>query len=318
MIDIVSSTDTNYVMPTGVMMTSVCENNREEEITFNVLIDNSVTSRQQKELTAVVSRYRGKHVRFHVIGDNAFEAYPKIGECFPHITKATYYRLIIEAILPQTTDKVLYLDCDIINTAPLSDLWKTELAGHPVAAVTDMYENEEERYKWLGYPPELGYFNAGVLLINLKYWREHGMAAVFADFMKNHADKIRFHDQDVLNYLFRETKLTLPLKYNAQNGFFYKSAPIGIDLERYGEQVNEALREPVIVHFTLSQKPWIISCQHPWTLEWQRYRDMTPWRHRNIIDTLRYSGLRHTVGYYVRKWGLKAPMDNPYNSDRDV
>ena len=198
MIDIVCSTDTNYVMPTGVMMTSVCENNRDEEITFNVLIDDSITERQKKVLTAVVSRYRGKHVRFYVIDDNAFEAYPKIGDYSPHITKATYYRLIIEAILPQATDKVLYLDCDIINTAPLSDLWNMDLADHPIAAVSDMDESDKERYKWLGYPPELGYFNAGVLLINLKYWREHGMAAVFADFMKNHADKIRFVSTQLL------------------------------------------------------------------------------------------------------------------------
>lgn len=314
MIEIVCSTDQNYVMPTGVMITSVCENNREEDITFNVLIDDSVTERQKKELTAIVNRYRGKHILFHVIDDNAFEAYPQIGIYSTYITKAAYYRLLIDAILPQDTDKVLYLDCDIINTESLSGLWNTDLADHPIAAATDMDEAEQERYKWLGYPPELGYFNSGVLLINLKYWRKHGMAAVFADFMKNHAEKIKLHDQDVLNYLFRETKLTLPLKYNAQNAFFYRRELIGVDLKKYDEQLKEAVKHPVIVHFTLPQKPWIVGCQHPYAKQWEMYRDMTPWRHRSIFDTLKYSGLRHTVGYYTRKWGLKAPMDNPYDN----
>ena len=177
-----------------------------------------------------------------------------------------------------------------------------------------MDEGDEKRFQWLGYPQAMGYFNAGVLLINLKYWREKCMAKVFADFMKNHADKIRFHDQDVLNYLFRETKLTLPLKYNAQNAFFYKHEHPGIDSRKYEEQLKEVLSSPVIIHFVMHHKPWIIGCQHPYTKEWEHYRDMTPWRHRSIIDTLRYSGLRHTVGFYARKWGLKSPMDNPYIS----
>ena len=314
MIDIVSSTDKNYIMPTGVMMTSVCENNRDEKITFHVLIDSSVAERQKNELLQLVGKYDGKAVKFYLIDDNVFESYPRIGECSPHITKATYYRLFMETILPASIDKVLYVDSDIIITGSLADLWDTELAEHPVAAVTDMDEGDEKRYQWLGYPQSIGYFNAGVLLINLQLWRETNMMEVFVDFMKNHADQIRLHDQDVLNVLFRDSKLTLPLKYNAQNAFFYKQELIQIDLKKYGEQLKEAVKHPVIVHFTLPQKPWIIGCQHPYAKQWEMYRDMTPWRHRSIFDTLKYSGLRHTVGYYTRKWGLKAPMDNPYDN----
>ena len=44
-------------------MTSVCENNCREEITFNVLIDDSVAERQKKELSSVVNRYTSKSVK---------------------------------------------------------------------------------------------------------------------------------------------------------------------------------------------------------------------------------------------------------------
>ena len=43
--DIVASTDKWYVMPTGVMMYSVCVNNPDVEIVFHVIHDDSVTSK---------------------------------------------------------------------------------------------------------------------------------------------------------------------------------------------------------------------------------------------------------------------------------
>lgn len=313
MIHIASCTDRNYVMPTATMMVSACENNADSDITFHIVSDGSVSDKEKEKLCTVVRRYKGKEIAFYDIGENAFESFPGIGRYFNHITQAAYYRLMLPSILPLGLHKVLYLDGDIIIHDTLASLWKIELDNYPLATVRDMYENDVERYTRLDYPPSLGYFNSGVLLLNLDCWRKDSLSKICMDFMHHHADRIKFHDQDVLNCVFRETKMMLPLKYNVQNAFFYrKKEDIGIDVQRYEDELTEATEHPVIVHFTLSQKPWIIGCPHPYAKEFNRYRNMTPWRHHSIIDTIRYSGWRHTIGYYARKWGFISPIDNPY------
>jgi lipopolysaccharide biosynthesis glycosyltransferase len=45
--DIVACLDKGFVMPTGVMMYSVCTNNQETEIMFHLVVDESVTGTDQ-------------------------------------------------------------------------------------------------------------------------------------------------------------------------------------------------------------------------------------------------------------------------------
>ena len=72
------------------------------------------------------------------------------------------------------------------------------------------------------YSPSLGYFNAGVLLVNLRYWRENNLSESFFEIINKYPERLRYHDQDVLNIVLKEIKLTLPLKYNVQHGYFFK------------------------------------------------------------------------------------------------
>ena len=79
-----------------------------------------------------------------------------------HISKATYYRLLIADILPKEIDRVLYLDCDIIVNDSLEELWGIDMTGKAIAASPQIGSGHDcER---LGYPIEDGYFNAGQFL----------------------------------------------------------------------------------------------------------------------------------------------------------
>ena len=42
--DIVACTDNRFVMPTGVMIQSVCVNNPDVDIVFHIIVDDSVTT----------------------------------------------------------------------------------------------------------------------------------------------------------------------------------------------------------------------------------------------------------------------------------
>ena len=54
--------DRGYVMPTGVMMYSVCANNLDAEIDFHVVIDESVTDKDKKDIEDTIFPFEGKKI----------------------------------------------------------------------------------------------------------------------------------------------------------------------------------------------------------------------------------------------------------------
>lgn len=234
MIHIVCSTDANYIMPTGVMIKSVCMSNRDESINFHVIVDESVSGWQRKQLEEVVEGHDRHHVLFHLVDGKLFSDFPQLGITKTYITKATYYRLLFTDIFGTDIHRLLYLDGDMIITGSLRDLWETDLDGYAVGAVTDMSEGIHD-YHRLGYPASLGYFNAGMLLVNLDYWREHKAKDMFMDIIRNHPECIKYHDQDVMNIVFCRSKKMLPMRYNFQDGFMYKPERMEMDAKKYAE-----------------------------------------------------------------------------------
>lgn len=73
--DIVICTDNNYVMPSGVLFCSICENNREEEITFHVIADNSFSKNSRQALSNIINKYH-KKIYFYPIDSKTFAAFP--------------------------------------------------------------------------------------------------------------------------------------------------------------------------------------------------------------------------------------------------
>ena len=146
-----------------------------------------------------------------------------------------------------------------------------------IAAVPDSYNNKIEHYNRLHYPQPMGYFNAGVLLINLDYWRANNVADAFCQYASANPDSLYCHDQDILNYVFRESKITLPLRYNMLNEYWFDIRHSVVSWE-FDNQMLYGQQHPAIIHYTGLPKPWFSNCRHPMKREFERYRAMTPWR----------------------------------------
>ena len=80
-------------------------------------------------------------------------------------------RLLVAEIFP-SMDKILYLDSDILVFKDLSELYHTDLTNNYAAAVLDLAQSAEARNPVLGTK---SYFNAGVVLFNLKKMRQDNM-----------------------------------------------------------------------------------------------------------------------------------------------
>lgn len=262
--DVVCAADNNYVEHCIVMLTSLLANNRDREVTVHLLSD-AISDAGIASIERAVRSFGG-----------AFRAYPidagMLAQCpirpTDHLSLATYNRLLMAEILPQEIDKVLYLDCDIVIEGSLRELFETPLEGYALAAVEEMGCSRPDVYERLGYDPQYGYFNAGVLLINLDHWRRIGSVKLFFDYIAANRDRIVAHDQDVLNALFRAECLHLDCRWNVEEAFYHRAV-----LKRlgFGRDLRRALLRPAVIHYTWKPKPWDPDCKHPFRIAYYRW-----------------------------------------------
>ena len=141
----------------------------------------------------------------------------------------------------------------------------------------------------------------------MNYWREHKVVNHFVEYIQSYAKDIRCQDQDVLNVIFKEKKVILPIKYNLNSGFLWKTPQY--DVKEYEKELTEAFTDPVIVHF-IAEKPWNAYQRnpHPFSSTWFRYQDQTKWK--GIKYEHRPFRLRiiNFVADTLRRWQLKPQI----------
>ena len=275
MIDIVLCTDENYVMPTGVLIYSILVTNAQKEITFHIV--SAGISKKGQEMLSSLIKEKTKHIAFYTIDKEILKDCPIREE--DHISLATYYRILFPTILPQSIDRVLYLDSDILCVDNIDSLWNTDISKYSAAVIIDIYNDDIRRYNRLQYEAFSGYFCGGVMLINLAYWREHDIQNKTLTFISQYPDRCIAHDQDALNYILKGTLLFVHPRYNVQLDFFAPYSTLFVD-RKYFPSLTEATHNPCLLHFTGSEKPWHHECKYPTSLQnlWFEVARRTPWK----------------------------------------
>ena len=194
----------------------------------------------------------------------------------PQFTAAMWYRVFLPELLPGV-DRVLYLDADTIAVDSLEPLWHTDLTGHWLGAVTNVFqENHRWRPHELGLPGPEVYFNSGVLLLNLAEMRRDGRTDAILDCARTRGDELEWPDQDALNLVLGERRVALHPRWNCMNSVIgFRSAR-----EVFGRRaVRQARRRPAIRHFEgpSENKPWNPGCDPGSRELYARHRRETPW-----------------------------------------
>jgi lipopolysaccharide biosynthesis glycosyltransferase len=218
-----------------------------------------------------------------------------------HVSLATYIRLFLPSILPQDLDKVLYIDGDVICTGSIQELWETPLASHAAAAVPDMRCNDIRILNRLSLPKDSDYFNAGIMLINLKWWRDNDIQNKALHYIANNQDICQYHDQDALNVILHGLIAELPICYNLQEHFFEPLKDQFISRSHF-EELQTALSNPSLIHYTGFRKPWHRECVNPLKSVWLFFYDKTEWRNTKL-------GFRHK-GFRLFKYRLREKIAN--------
>lgn len=273
MMDIALCHDNNYAPYSTVVIASILDHNENTEITFH-LLHTDLTAERCAIIKSWVESFKGKKVCFYQMKKESFADFP-IDE-HTYLDYGAYIRLYLGECLKQI-DKVLYLDCDVIVNGSLCELWNTDISDYAVAGVRDRINDYIRVYNRLDYPMSEGYINSGMMLINLKKWRED-------DFFKKAqqlacekgASVLKNHDQDIINAIYHGQILILPFRYNLLEYYLYVEEWLYLDRKYYPEII-DACKNPAIIHFCMPQKPWHYECINPFKELYYKYRKMTPW-----------------------------------------
>jgi lipopolysaccharide biosynthesis glycosyltransferase len=277
-IDVVFSLDANYIQHFCVAITSLLENNL-KNIERIFLITDIDKKQLVKTFSFILTKYY-KTIVYLKIDDSIIKKF----RVDSHISQAAYYRLFLPEILPNDIDKVLYLDSDIVVNEYLDSLFQLEFKSSTSKGNINelkctsgkdpeelyLFAVSEVRWQDLNRLQTIGlsgckYFNSGVLLINLRKWRVENITKKLISIALNYKDKLKFHDQDVLNIAFENYWGELNYKFNTVN------------LDYLEEKVYK--KNYSIIHYTGGSKPWHFRNRHPLKAVYWYYLWKTPYRY---------------------------------------
>lgn len=273
---VVCAADNNYAMPLSVTICSVLENLNPQCKLLVFIIDGGIKEHNKRRVQKSISS-KPCELRWITIPDSLLKQIKVITAAdtgtwtgAEYISIASYYRLLISDLLPQTIDKAIYLDSDLVVKGDLELLWNIDVEENYLLAVQDddrfcPYVSSPRglsNWKELGFSANSPYFNAGVIVFNLAKWRSETMCAKALDYLANNRQYIRWHDQDVLNATVRGQWKTLDSKWN-------RMVPQSM--------TQEDVEAASIIHFTSPAKPWTtLEPYVPRNLYYQ-YLDKTDW-----------------------------------------
>lgn len=259
---IVFSSSEQFLPYCSVAISSIV-NNSNPFINYDIFIlHRGIPEHKQRQTIGSLPKLNNISIRFLQLQDisKQFDLREE-----PEIKLETYFRLLIPEIFVNFNN-VLYLDCDLVVIDDLAYFLHLDLqdkllaASRDIAEIGNIYGKQQGAHEYVRGKLELknanDYFNAGVLLINIKKFRETFTSKYLLEFAE--ATKLRYQDQDSLNVLCEDKVKFISQKWNFTADpvnqhvhWLANFAPAFIARDYLKSE-----SEPKIVHFNGPHKPW--------------------------------------------------------------
>jgi lipopolysaccharide biosynthesis glycosyltransferase len=297
---IVFSANDYFIPYAAVTIQSMLEHSRLDTKYIIFILHKDISSKNIEILKLQIAGHQNFSLEFINVS-NLVSGYNFFTGNRNDLTAEAYFRLLIPDLFCQY-EKVLYFDGDMLCYTDISYLYSVNLGTNLIAAVRDLGAiRDYYRRKKRGKPDnEYGistvsnpdnYFNSGMLILNIKQFRETLPVKKLLEFAVSRSWKM--HDQDVLNILCERRVLFLPLGWN----FIYQNSNFKQDNymthlpeHLYREYQNEK-DAPNIIHLAgSSRKPWENWGNIPYFEDFWKYATRTPFIDV-IIDRMREKNL---------------------------
>ena len=281
-IPVVLAADNNYVPMLATTMCSLLANASDAYHYHITVLTNNISHDNQMTLKAFAQQMKAASVQF--LNVSQLINIEELSTNNPHISVETYYRFLIQDILPDF-DKVVYLDSDLIVRDDISELYNIDLGDSLIAAVRDvdylgnLNFKDGERLAYtksvLGMDNPYDYFQAGVLVLNTKALRKDVPSSIWFEEAKD--TRYIYNDQDILNARCEGRVTFLDPRWNVMHDGLHRidaacsKAPAPVFQEYL-----DARKDEKVIHYAGVEKPWnTFNCDR--ALEYWRYARQTPY-----------------------------------------
>lgn len=305
------SANNQYCMQLGVSLISLLENNKDIKNIKVFVLSNDMSEANRDTIYSITEKY-GRNVEFVstknellCLQGTALDRQSTDGGSVYSKTLGleAYARFFIASVLPDTIERVLYLDCDTLVIGSLAPLLSQRFEGY-LAAVVDSWPQKYNLV--IGKNINDKYYNAGVQLIDLTKWREDNILEQYMDHIHLMNKPYRLFDQDIMNVVLGENISSLDLRYNMMyiarkfsSEEIMKIAGKNEDTFYQIAEIEAAKKYPVIIHYAGDPlgKPWRCYKVDTYTKLWKSYFDKSPWQK---IGLKKSQGIHGLIG--ILKW----------------
>lgn len=315
--NILLASDDNYAPLLGVTIYSLLKNNKKDFDNINITVfDNGISEENKTKINEICLK---SIIKTNL---NFIEIYNLKDKCGLDVNAsrpiATYSRLFAASLLDDSIDKILYIDCDALIVDSFKELWQLNIDDYYCGAVLD--SGPKYINMFLDLPQHQDHFNAGLLLINLKKWREDNLEKRFVDYLISNNGKVFHNDQGVINVICKDKIYKLPPKYNILSPFFevkYEKVIQWYDMKEYYSKdiVNNALENPVFIHLTtfVNGRPWFKNAKnHPLRELFDQYANEIPFNNIYTEDTRGWKGKFLSLSYKYLPYSVICSMFRAY------
>ena len=270
--------DNNYARCMATSIASICINNKEYNFIFHIVGCN-LSDITKRKIELLAKQYCIE-INIYEIDSDFFKNLP----IKDHIPVSTYFRLILPLLL-KNVEILYYIDADIVCLKNANELFEINLENNIIGAIPDLGKTANKRITALDLKKHI-YFNAGVLIINVKKWNAFDVLEKCLDKLNENPKKFLYQDQDALNLILTQKIKYLDKKFNCM--YLY-------DME---------FSDIILLHFVSQPKPW----NKMWNLNlmnndftkniYSFYENQTEWRDEPLLNK---NTVKDIFRWYVKK-----------------
>ncbi len=290
MINILYQFNEKYVPYAGVSITSLLENNKDADDITIYLLGEGITDESKEKLIQQIGIYGRKGV--FIDAAEVIDKMQALGLNGYRDSYATNIKMFVNQYIPESVERLLYIDCDTIVAGTIEKLFNMDMKDKPIAMVLDSMCMRHKQT--VGFSKRDIYFNGGVVLFDMKNWRNQKCEERITDHIKNVRSHYMAPDQDILNIVLKEQIKVLDIKYNLQPFhmvYSYDQYKRFFGQPRYysKKRIDNAKDNTAIYHTFrfLGEFPWHKGSLHPATALFDKYMVNSLWKDYNKTETER-------------------------------
>jgi lipopolysaccharide biosynthesis glycosyltransferase len=305
-LNVLTQSDENYLIPGSVMVTSLCENNKHLDEINVYYLSLGISDKSLKKLNKIATNY--SNLTIHIIDSKKYQQEAEELNLSKWNGKLiTWFKLLVLSDLSINTDRVLYLNPHSLVTGNLEGLIDISFNKNIMLNIYDYFENFPGVVDLPSVKKGDPYFNCGLMLFNHKKWNSDNVGNKVKESLKEKSN-FRIADQDFCNEYFKNMIGVMPFEYYVWETYYLYSPSQSLKVwNLYNkpnyytpDEVMSSLLTPKIIYLTSAPgRTWYKNTKAPAAPLFQKYLKMTPFVNYDRPETIK--NLAYYVTFYLPK-----------------